>query len=123
MGFGTCVNVCVFGALSIVNGLAVVDPDRCVGCGTCVATCPKSALSLAPRTSCVQVACNSKWRGPDVKKVCSAGCIACGLCARLCPAKAITVENNLALIDGEKCTNCGTCVTKCPAKCVTYILG
>jgi Fe-S-cluster-containing hydrogenase component 2 len=47
MGFGTCVGVCVFGALSIVDGLAVVDPDKCVGCGTCVATCPKSVLALA----------------------------------------------------------------------------
>jgi Na+-translocating ferredoxin:NAD+ oxidoreductase RNF subunit RnfB len=120
MGFGACVDVCVFGALSIVNGLASVDPEKCVGCGTCVATCPKSVLSLAPRTSCVQVACNSKWRGPDVKKVCSAGCISCGLCARLCPAKAITVENNLA-VTGENCTNCGTCVSKCPAKCIAYV--
>jgi RnfABCDGE-type electron transport complex B subunit len=120
VGFGTCVNVCVFGALSIVNGLAVVDPDRCVGCGTCVATCPNSVLSLAPRTSCVQVTCNSKWRGLDVKKVCYAGCISCGMCARLCPAKAITVENNLAVI-GENCTNCGTCVAKCPVNCIAYI--
>jgi Na+-translocating ferredoxin:NAD+ oxidoreductase RNF subunit RnfB len=122
MGFGTCVKVCVFGALSIENGLARVDPDKCVGCGTCVAACPKSALALAPRPSCVQVSCNSKWKGADVKKVCSAGCIGCGICARNCPANAVTVEGNLAAIDGAKCTNCGTCVTKCPTKCIGYIL-
>ncbi|MDR1966178.1 MAG: RnfABCDGE type electron transport complex subunit B [Synergistaceae bacterium] len=121
MGLGTCAKVCVFGAISIVGGLARVDPDKCVGCGTCVATCPKSVLALAPKTACVQVACNSKWRGPDVKKVCRIGCIGCGLCARSCPAEAITVAGNLAAIDGAKCTNCGTCVSKCPAKCIGYI--
>ncbi|MDR3279790.1 MAG: RnfABCDGE type electron transport complex subunit B [Synergistaceae bacterium] len=121
MGLGTCVRVCVFGALSIVDGLAHVDSDKCVGCGTCVATCPKSVLALAPRTSCVEVLCNSKWKGPDVKKVCSAGCIGCGICARNCTAGAITVEGNLASIDGMKCTNCGTCVSKCPVKCIGYI--
>ena len=122
IGFGTCVGVCVFGALSMVDGLARVDPQKCVGCGTCVAVCPKSVLALAPQTSCVQVACNSKWRGADVKKVCSAGCIGCGLCARACSAQAITVEGNLARIDGLKCTNCGDCAAKCPTKCIEHML-
>jgi RnfABCDGE-type electron transport complex B subunit len=118
IGFGTCVKVCVFGALSIVNGLAYVDPDKCVGCGTCAATCPKSVLKLVPRSSGVQVMCNSNWRGPDVKRVCSAGCIGCGICVKTCKAEAITLEANLASIDPAKCTNCGACVAKCPAKCI-----
>ncbi|MDR1508599.1 MAG: RnfABCDGE type electron transport complex subunit B, partial [Synergistaceae bacterium] len=109
MGFGTCVKVCVFGAMSIVNGLACVDPFKCVGCGACASVCPKSALALTPKTSCVQVSCNSKWKGADVKKVCSAGCIGCGVCARNCPVQAITLGNNLAAIDGAKCVNCGAC--------------
>jgi Na+-translocating ferredoxin:NAD+ oxidoreductase RNF subunit RnfB len=118
IGFGSCVKVCVFGALSMADGLPHIDPDKCTGCGTCAAMCPKSVLEVAPRTSCVRVACNSKWRGADVKKVCSAGCIGCGMCARACPAQAITVEENLAHIDAFKCTNCGTCMEKCPAKCI-----
>ena len=118
IGFGTCVKVCVFGALSMVDGLARIDPDKCVGCGTCVAICPKSVLELVPKSSCLHVVCNSKWRGPEVKKVCSAGCIGCGICARVCPVQAITVEENLARIDGLKCTNCGACAEKCPAECI-----
>jgi ferredoxin len=122
MGFGTCTQVCVFGAISMVDGLASIDIDKCVGCGTCVATCPKSVLALIPRSSCVQVSCNSKWKGPEVKKVCTTGCIGCGICAKTCPSGAITVENNLASVDGTKCTNCGGCVAKCPVKCIKYVL-
>lgn len=122
IGLGTCVKVCVFDAISIVDGLASVDVTKCVGCGTCVATCPKNVLALIPRASNVQVFCNSNWRGPDVKKVCSVGCIGCGLCARACPEGTITVENNLARIDTSKCTNCGTCVAKCPTKSIGYII-
>jgi Fe-S-cluster-containing hydrogenase component 2 len=40
------------------------------------------------------------------------------MCARNCPQGAIVVENNLAIIDYEKCTGCGTCKEKCPAKCI-----
>ncbi|MDR1472663.1 MAG: RnfABCDGE type electron transport complex subunit B [Synergistaceae bacterium] len=118
IGFGTCAKVCVFGALSIVNGLVRVNPNKCVGCGTCAATCPKSVLKLIPRSSEIQVSCNSNWRGPDVKRVCSAGCIGCGICVKACQAGAITLSANLASIDGTKCTNCGACAAKCPAKCI-----
>jgi Na+-translocating ferredoxin:NAD+ oxidoreductase RNF subunit RnfB len=115
MGLGTCVKVCLFGALSIADGLAVVDTEKCVGCGACVSACPNSVLSLAPaQTSIARVACNSRWKGPDVKKVCSVGCIGCAICAKLCTEKAITVENNLAVIDPAKCVGCGTCAKKCP---------
>ena len=122
MGLGTCVKVCVFGAMTIKDGLVVIDPDKCVGCGVCVDACPKSVLALAPKGADVQVACNSLWRGPDVKKVCKVGCIGCGLCARTCPEGAIVVENNLARIDGTKCTNCGKCTEKCPTKSIGYIV-
>ncbi|MDR2527839.1 MAG: RnfABCDGE type electron transport complex subunit B [Synergistaceae bacterium] len=118
IGFGACVTVCNFGALSIVDGLVRVNAAKCVGCGACVDICPKSVLGLTSRSSAVQVFCNSSWKGPDVKKVCSVGCLACGLCVRSCPAKAITLQNNRALIDTKLCTNCGTCVTKCPAKTI-----
>ncbi|MDR1515389.1 MAG: RnfABCDGE type electron transport complex subunit B [Synergistaceae bacterium] len=122
IGLGTCVKVCVFGAMSMINGLASADPEKCIGCGTCVAICPKSALALIPRTSNVQVVCNSNWRGADVKKVCSVGCIGCGICARTCPAGAVTVDKNLASVDASKCTNCGACVAKCPTKSIGYII-
>ena len=123
MGLGTCVKVCPFGALSIADGLASIDPEKCVGCGVCVSACPKSVLTLVPKASPMRaavawVACNSRWKGSDVKKVCAVGCIGCSLCARLCPEKAVTVEGNLAVIDSSKCTGCGTCAAKCPTKAI-----
>lgn len=119
VGFGTCVSVCAFGALSMgEDGLPVVDKAKCVGCGACVAACPKGMLTLVPKTADIIVACNSHWKGPMVRQVCSAGCIGCGACAKLCPVQAITLEHDLAVIDQGKCIKCGRCAAKCPAKCI-----
>lgn len=112
MGLGTCVNVCAFDALSIKDGIAYVDAEKCTGCGTCVAACPKHIITLEVKGLIVN--CNSLAHGRDMKGICSVGCIGCGICAKNCPAQAITVENNLARIDREKCTSCGLCVEKCP---------
>ncbi len=47
-GCGACVDVCPFGALSIVNDIAEVD-EQCNGCGACLDVCPVDALSLPER--------------------------------------------------------------------------
>lgn len=119
LGLGTCVSVCQFGAMSVVNGLAVVDREACVGCGTCVEQCPRGVLTLIPKHSRVQVSCNSPLKGPDVKKACAAGCIGCTLCVKVCPVQAIEMKGALAVIDPSKCINCGQCAAKCPVKNIT----
>lgn len=118
LGYGSCKAVCQFGAISIIDGIAVIDKDKCKSCGMCVAECPRHIISMIPYDAPVVVECNSKDFGKDVKAVCQAGCIGCGLCKKNCPAEAITVENNLAEIDYEKCTGCGTCKEKCPVKVI-----
>ncbi len=119
MGLGTCVSVCAFNAMTIENGLAVVDTEKCVGCGACVENCPRNVLVLIPRKSKVSVSCNSPLKGPDVKRVCSVGCIGCTLCVKSCPVQAIEMKGALAEIDPAKCINCGICATKCPVKIIT----
>lgn len=116
LGFGTCVAVCPFGALSMsAEGLPVVDESACKSCGKCVAVCPRKLFRLLPADYSVWVACASHDMGREVKAVCSVGCISCRLCERACPAKAIKVIDNLAVIDYALCTSCGACVAVCPA--------
>ncbi|MDO5562571.1 MAG: RnfABCDGE type electron transport complex subunit B [Synergistaceae bacterium] len=116
MGLGTCVRVCQFGAMSVRDGLAVVDAEKCVGCGACAEQCPRGVIALVPKSSQVHVTCNSPLKGPEVRKVCSAGCIGCTLCVKTCPQQAISMQGGLAVIDYAKCVNCGLCAEKCPAK-------
>ena len=119
IGLGTCVSVCNFNALLMGDdGLPKVNVDNCVGCGACVAACPKGIFTLIPKAADVVVACNSHWKGPMVKSVCSAGCIGCTLCAKVCPVQAIEMQNDLAVIDQSKCIKCKKCAEKCPAKCI-----
>lgn len=118
MGFGSCVKVCAFDAIHIVNGIAVVDKEKCTGCSKCVAECPTKLIELVPDKAKHLVACSSYDKGKDVKAACSAGCIGCKLCVKACEFDAITVENNLAYIDYSKCTNCGKCAVVCPVKVI-----
>ena len=118
LGEGTCVAACPFDAIHIVDGVALVDKEACKACGKCVAACPKKLIELVPYDQKHLVQCSSQDKGKDVMKACSVGCIGCRMCAKVCEAGAVTVENNIAHIDPEKCTNCGACAAKCPKKII-----
>ena len=118
LGSGSCVKACQFDAIHIVDGVAVVDKEKCVACGACAAVCPRHLIDLVPYKAEHLVQCNSHDKGADVKKKCDAGCIGCTLCTKQCEADAIHMDNNVAVIDYEKCTNCGKCAEKCPAKVI-----
>lgn len=118
MGMGTCVRACKFDAIRIIDGVAVVDPDKCTACGQCVLSCPKGIIKLVPTKNEHWVICSSKDKGAVVRKVCSVGCIGCRLCVKACEFDAIHVNDNLAEIDYSKCTECGECARVCPTKCI-----
>ena len=116
IGDGTCEKVCSFDAIHVINGVAVVDKEKCRACGACVEHCPRHLIELVPYESRYLVRCASKDKGKLVMQACEAGCIGCKKCQRECPSGAVTVENNIAHIDTSKCTNCGTCASLCPRK-------
>lgn len=118
VGFGSCVEACHFGAMSMgESGLPIVDKKKCTGCAACEAACPKNVIQMISANAKVKVDCNSKDKGAIARKLCSAACIGCGICAKNCSYGAIEVKNNLAVVDHkicmEKCSD-ATCIAKCP---------
>ena len=114
MGFGSCVKVCPFDAIHVVNGIAVVDQEACKACGKCVAKCPRHLIELVPYDKQIRVACGSHAKGKAVTTACELGCIGCKKCEKNCPSEAITVTDFCAHIDYDKCTGCGKCKEVCP---------
>ena len=121
LGFGSCVEKCKFGAISIQDGVAVVDRDKCTNCGACIAECPRHIIKRVPYAAKAVAACASAAKGKDTRSACTVGCLGCGICAKNCEAGAITVENNCAVIDYSKCIGCGVCQEKCPRDIIVMV--
>lgn len=122
LGLGSCVKVCQFDALYIVNGIAKVDESKCTACGACVDICPKNLIELVPADKQVRVACNSQDNGKAVRENCTVGCIGCKICEKNCPHDAVHVVDNIAKVDYDKCIQCGICVSKCPTKAIKNLM-
>ncbi len=118
LGYGSCAKVCPQQCIEIINGVAVVDRDRCIACGKCVDACPKNLIMIQPADQPYTVRCSSHDKGKAVKAVCDIGCIGCGICAKNCPVNAIQMDNDLARIDPDICISCGVCAEKCPVKVI-----
>ncbi len=115
LGYGDCTRACAFDAIHVVDGVAKVDRTKCTGCGACAAACPNHVISIVPEHKRKPVVlCLNQDKGGDTRKACTAGCIGCMKCTKVCHFEAITVENNLARIDQEKCKGCQLCVKECP---------
>jgi len=123
LGFGDCIRACRFDALSIVDGLAVVDYEKCTGCTACSKACPRNLIEMVPFRfeNMMIVACNSKETGKSTRSICKVGCIGCGICAK--QTDIFSIEDNLARIDYaryEPNEQTETAMEKCPTKVITY---
>ena len=118
MGFGDCVAACKFDAIQVVNGVALVNMEKCTGCGACTKACPKSIIHMIPDDVNPVVLCQNTDKGAQTRKVCSTGCIGCMKCTKFCPTNAISVSNNLAVIDQDLCIACMQCADECPVNAI-----
>ncbi|MFA8450778.1 MAG: 4Fe-4S dicluster domain-containing protein [Bacteroidales bacterium] len=77
---------CPKGCISMVNGRAHIDTEKCVNCGLCKKACPYHAIVFMPVP-----------------------------CEAACPVNAIQKnDDGIEYIDTEKCIHCGRCMTACP---------
>ncbi len=117
LGYGSCARVCPANAISIINGLAVVDPALCIGCRRCVEACPRHLIKMVPEEHQIHVLCSSQDPGAKVRKICSVGCIGCRICTKLADG-AITMEGTLAVVNYDLPLTNEAVVEKCPAKTI-----
>lgn len=123
LGYGDCVDACDFDAIDLRAGMGVplILDDKCVACGACVDACPKNLIELRkrfPKDRKIVVACRNEDKGGVARKACSVACIGCSKCEKECKFDAITIENNLAFIDSDKCKLCRKCVPVCPTNSI-----
>jgi Na+-translocating ferredoxin:NAD+ oxidoreductase RNF subunit RnfB len=123
LGEGDCVRSCDFDAIHMdpATRLPVVVDDKCTACGACVDACPRDIIELRKKNKKdrkIYVSCINEEKGAVAKKNCSVACIGCSKCFKICPHDAITMENNLAFIDSEKCKLCRKCVAECPTQAI-----
>lgn len=119
LGYGDCYDACDFGAIDLRAGMGVplILDDKCVACGACVDACPKNLIELRkrfPKDRKIVVSCRNEDKGGVARKACSVACIGCSKCEKECKFDAITIANNLAFIDSDKCKLCRKCVPVCP---------
>lgn len=97
--------------MSKVTRLAVIDPERCVGCQCCMFACARKEEPGLAKASIGVRSVGGMERGFTVVV-----CRACEdpPCARVCPVDALAVRDaGGVLLDEDRCIGCGHCREAC----------
>jgi len=82
-------------ALSVLDAVAVIDEERCIGCTLCIAACPVDAIVGAAKL---------------MHTVLASSCTGCELCVPACPVDCILVQSiaprNAAALDAATADAC-----------------
>ncbi len=124
LGFGDCTRACKYDAIHIVDGLAAVDYQKCIGCKACARVCPRNIISMVPfkEERMFVVACSNQDKGPEVQAVCTVGCIGCTGCTRR--AELMQMQGNLPVVDYDRYAtddHFGPAMEKCPRASMIYV--
>ncbi len=92
--------------------LAVIDPEKCVGCQCCMFACTRIHQDAGLGKSCIGIKSAGGMQHGFLLVVCRA----CDdpPCARACPEDALVLrKGGGVLLKSEKCTGCGICRQAC----------
>lgn len=131
---------CSAAAEAVVAGKA--GPDICVAGGFAIAQAVATVLGMSVEEKEPEISkpgCVYGFHEADLKysydgvfdcraamllyggsKECNIGCLGLGTCVRACPFGALSMgENNLPVVNKERCTGCGICAEICPKDIIT----
>ena len=125
LGLGDCEVPCLYDAIHMIDGLATIDYEKCVGCGACEKACPRHIISMVPFKAdrMLVVACSNQDKAKDVKAVCKTGCIGCSACTRF--AELLNMSGNAPAVDYEaydpETADFEKALDKCPMESLTFV--
>lgn len=127
LGFGDCMRVCRFKAISL-NGQSfpVIDSAACQGCGRCAEVCPKGLIELIEGPMRAFIPCRSQSGLKKNAAYCEKSCLGCSRCRKACPAGAISRDGSSGAmkIDQAICRAYGaSCERICAQICPRKIIG
>ncbi len=91
-----CMINCPKKAITMVDGQAKIDPEKCVNCGLCMKACPYHAIIFVPvpcEEACPVGAISKDEMGRE--KIDYTKCIYCGKCTRECPFGAVMEKSQI----------------------------
>ena len=124
LGMASCARACPFGAIEMVNNLAVVHRELCVGCGACVATCPRGLVKLVAASADVHIYCSSPEKANVKRSVCQVPCIACRKCVKAADEGQLEVVGFRVQVDytREPLPDTGVVArAECPTGCLLTV--
>ena len=119
LGLGSCARSCPFGAIEIVNGLAVVHKELCVGCGKCASVCPGKLIKIVDADAEVHVYCSNPEKAVVKRQYCKVACIGCRKCEKTFPDNfkpdglKVSVNYDAETFVSEKDIESVNCPTQC----------
>jgi len=126
LGFGDCVRSCNYDAIHMVDGLAMVNYEKCIGCGACSKVCPRNIIAITGfhEERIPTVACSNKDTAKAAKSGCMTSCIGCKACSKISDIFSIT--SNLSKCEYSAYTNENyedalKSMEKCPTNCIHLI--